>query len=84
MAAQQETYNYTVIRQFAIMTIVWGVVGMLVGVYAAAELAWPWLNFDIPYSSVTHQRGDFCVWGQRVIRNFVLRGTAHLSHTVIL
>jgi cytochrome c oxidase cbb3-type subunit 1 len=49
MAAQQETYNYTVVRQFAIMTIVWGVVGMTVGVYAAAELAWPWLNFDIPY-----------------------------------
>lgn len=56
MAAQQETYNYTVIRQFAIMTIVWGVVGMLVGVYAAAELAWPWLNFDIPYITFSRIR----------------------------
>jgi len=49
--ATQETYNDTVVRQFAIMTIVWGIVGMLVGVYIAAELAWPVLNFDIPYLS---------------------------------
>ena len=47
----QETYNYKVVRQFAIMTIIWGVVGMAVGVYIAAELTWPWLNnyFDVPY-----------------------------------
>ena len=44
-----ETYNYKVVRQFAIMTIVWGIVGMLVGVIIAAQLAWPALNFDIPY-----------------------------------
>ena len=45
----QETYNYKVIRQFAIMTIVWAIVGMLVGVIIAAQLAWPALNFDIPW-----------------------------------
>ena len=44
-----EQYNYDVIRKFAIMTLVWGVVGMLVGVYIASELAFPVLNFDIPY-----------------------------------
>ena len=44
-----EQYNYDVIRKFAIMTLVWGVVGMLVGVYIASELAFPALNFDIPY-----------------------------------
>ena len=33
--ATQSTYNYTVVRQFAIMTIVWGVVGLLVGVLIA-------------------------------------------------
>jgi cytochrome c oxidase cbb3-type subunit 1 len=31
------------------MTVVWGVVGMLVGVLIAAQLAWPALNFDIPW-----------------------------------
>ena len=49
MAAQQETYNYRVVRQFAIMTVVWGIVGMLVGVFIAAQMAWPALNFDIPW-----------------------------------
>ena len=45
----QQTYNYKVVRQFAIMTIVWGIVGMLVGVLIAAQLAWPVLNFDIAW-----------------------------------
>jgi len=49
MAAQEATYNYKVIRQFSIMTIIWGIVGMLVGVVIAAQLAWPALNFDIPW-----------------------------------
>ena len=40
-----------VVRQFTIMTIVWGIVGMLVGVLLAAQLAWPQLNFDNPYLS---------------------------------
>ena len=47
--ASTDQYNYDVIRKFAIMTLVWGVVGMLVGVYIASELAFPVLNFDIPY-----------------------------------
>ncbi len=42
-------YNYKVVRQFAVMTVIWGIVGMLVGVLIAAQLAWPALNFDIPW-----------------------------------
>ena len=49
--APNGAYNYRVVRQFAIMTIVWGIVGMLVGVLLAAQLIWPELNFDIPYLS---------------------------------
>lgn len=30
------TYNYKVVRQFALMTVVWGIVGMVVGVLIAA------------------------------------------------
>src|SRR5688500_3643639 len=48
---QSELYNYKVVRQFAVMTIVWGVVGMAVGVLIAAQLLWPQLNFDIPWLS---------------------------------
>jgi cytochrome c oxidase cbb3-type subunit I len=45
------TYNYRVVRQFSIMTIVWGVIGMLVGVIIAAQLIWPELDFGIPWLS---------------------------------
>ncbi len=34
----QATYNYKVVRQFAVMTVIWGIVGMLVGVIIAAQL----------------------------------------------
>ena len=44
-------YNDTVVRQFAIMSVVWGVLGMAVGVFIAAQLAWPALNFDLPWTS---------------------------------
>jgi cytochrome c oxidase cbb3-type subunit I len=40
----QATYNYKIVRQFSIMTVVWGIVGMLVGVIIAAQLVWPELN----------------------------------------
>jgi len=49
--SQASTFNDKVVRQFAIMTVVWGVVGMLVGVIIASQLAWPELNFGIPYLS---------------------------------
>ncbi len=50
-AGEQSAYDYKVVRQFAVMTVVWGVVGMAVGVLIAAQLVWPQLN-DIfqPYT----------------------------------
>jgi len=44
-------YNYKVVRQFAIMTVVWGIVGMGLGVFLAAQLVWPELNFNLPWTS---------------------------------
>ena len=44
-------YNDTVVRQFTIMTVAWGVIGMLVGVFIAAQLIWPDLNFDLEFLS---------------------------------
>ena len=49
--AEEETYNTKVVRQFAVMSVVWGVVGMLVGLWIAAELVWPALNFDLQWIS---------------------------------
>ena len=53
----EETYNVKVVRQFAVMSVVWGVVGMLVGLWiggavlAAVVALWPELNFDLPWFS---------------------------------
>jgi len=51
-----ETYNDRVVRQFAIMTVVWGIVGMAVGVLIAAQLYWPALNFDTPWLTYSRLR----------------------------
>jgi cytochrome c oxidase cbb3-type subunit 1 len=50
------TYNDKVVRQFVIATILWGIVGMGVGAFIAAQLAWPALNFDIPYLTYSRLR----------------------------
>ncbi len=50
-ASRATVYNDTIVRQFAIAAVVWGVVSMLVGVFIAAQMAWPALNFDIPWLS---------------------------------
>jgi cytochrome c oxidase cbb3-type subunit 1 len=44
-------YTDTAVRLFSLAAIVWGVVGMLVGVVIAAQLAWPELNFGISFLS---------------------------------
>jgi len=38
------------------MTVVWGIVGMLVGVIIAAQLVWPALNFDLPWLTYSRLR----------------------------
>jgi cytochrome c oxidase cbb3-type subunit I len=48
---EQTTYNYKVVRQFAIMTVVWGIVGMTVGVLLATQLMFPDLTYGIPWLS---------------------------------
>jgi len=50
-ASSPAAYNYKVVRQFAVMTVVWGVVGMALGVFIAAQLVWPQLNLDLPWTS---------------------------------
>jgi cytochrome c oxidase cbb3-type subunit 1 len=52
----QESYNDKVVAQFAVMTVIWGVVGMLVGCLIAAQLYWPSLNFDIPWLTFSRLR----------------------------
>src|SRR6478736_1565844 len=44
-------YNDRVVRQFAVATILWGIVGMAVGAFIAAQLYWPALNFNTAWLS---------------------------------
>src|SRR5450830_1695781 len=48
---KENTYNYRVVRQFSVMAVVWGIVGMLVGVVIATQLAWPEFLTGIPWLS---------------------------------
>ena len=50
-ASRATVYNDKVVRQFTVMAVVWGVVSMLVGVFIAAQMAWPELNFGISWLS---------------------------------
>ena len=44
-------YNDAVVRAFSLAAVLWGIVGMLVGVIIAAQLTWPELNLGIPWLS---------------------------------
>lgn len=50
-SATKGYYNDKVVLQFAVATVVWGIVGMLVGVVIAAQLFWPTLFEGIPWLS---------------------------------
>jgi cytochrome c oxidase cbb3-type subunit I len=57
MSNEATTYNYKVVRQFAIMTVVWGIVGTAVGVLIAAQLVNSWaetlsITFNTGYSAI--------------------------------
>jgi len=47
MQTQRIEYDDTVVRRFIWASIVFGVVGMLVGLLVACQLVWPQLNFGI-------------------------------------
>lgn len=46
-----ETFNYDnkIVRDFAIATSIWGLVGMIVGLLAALQLIWPEMNASFQY-----------------------------------
>ena len=49
MELQKFYYDNKIVRQFIWATIIWGVVGLLVGLLAALQLAWPVFNFNLEY-----------------------------------
>lgn len=49
MVDSAEGYNYSIVKYFMVMACIYLVIGTGVGVFIASQLAWPDLNFDIPY-----------------------------------
>lgn len=45
------SYDNTIVRNFAIATIVFGLIGMLVGLLIAFQLVFPELNLGLPYTT---------------------------------
>jgi len=53
-----ETINYDnrIVRSFAIASLIWGSVGMLVGVIVAIQMFWPGMNLGIPFTVFSRLR----------------------------
>lgn len=51
MQLEQFNYDNKIVRDFGIATIVWGIVGMTVGLLVALQLVWPIFNFDLQYTT---------------------------------
>jgi cytochrome c oxidase cbb3-type subunit I/II len=49
MELEKFSYDNKIVRNFAFATMLWGVVGMLVGLLIASQLFAPELNFSIPF-----------------------------------
>ena len=47
MTIEKFNYDNRIVKNFAVATMVWGIVGMLVGLLAALQLTYPALNFEM-------------------------------------
>ena len=52
----RNTFDDGVVRLFLLAAAVWGLAGMSIGVLAAAQLAWPALNTELPWLSFSRIR----------------------------
>ena len=88
-----ETYNDQIVRLFLLAAAVWGIVGMSIGVYAAAEMVWPSLNFGVPWLTFSRIRPAhtfgviFAFGGSALIGTcyYIVQRTGHtrLAHTAL-
>lgn len=51
MQIEKFSYDNKIVRDFGIATIVWGLIGMTVGLLIATQLVWPFMNFDNQYTT---------------------------------
>ncbi|WP_204311015.1 hypothetical protein, partial [Stenotrophomonas maltophilia] len=43
-------YNFGPIKFATAASVFWGIAGFSVGLLIASQLAWPWLNLDLPWT----------------------------------
>src|SRR5690606_25918026 len=72
-----ETYNDHVVRLFLLAAAVWGIVGMAIGVFAAAQLVWPALNFDTSWLTFSHIRSNHTFGVVFAFGGLALMGTCY-------
>ena len=51
MELEKFSYDNKIVKSFAIATIFWGIVGMVVGLLIASQLFLPGLNFNLPFTT---------------------------------
>jgi len=51
MELERFSYDNKIVRAFIIATVIFGLVGMLVGLTIALQLVWPVFNFDLQYTT---------------------------------
>src|SRR5699024_343161 len=51
MQIEKFSYDNKIVRDFGIATIVWGLIGMTVGLLIATQLVWPFMNFGNQYTT---------------------------------
>ncbi len=53
---ERVAYDDATVRKFMFASILFGAVGLLVGLWIALQLAWPALNFGLPYTTFSRLR----------------------------
>ena len=56
MELEKFSYDNEIVRKFGLATVVWGLVGMLVGVFIATQLFIPSLSFNLPFLTFSRIR----------------------------
>ena len=51
MNVEKFSYDNQIVKLFTIATVIWGIVGMTVGVLIAFQIYLPWLNFDLQFTT---------------------------------
>ena len=82
---REASYYDDPIKVGIVLSMAWAVFGMFMGVWVAAQLAWPDLAFDAAWSSFgrlapdAHDRRDLRLRRQRPDRDLVPRRPAHVA-----